>query len=113
MQRGAVDNVVRLINRWHRCRSSLLVGYSKPRRQQMVEEGNSRVTSAKDADIAAIYKRAAIASGLTSKMLPDGGITVEQSKLPDFSELDTCLKELCELEVEPVYGQLAGTQQVG
>jgi hypothetical protein len=60
-----------------------------------------------DRKVAAIYKRATLASGLGRKMLPDGTMTIEPVKQPDFTELDRCLGELSDLGVDPV-GLAAG-----
>jgi len=53
--------------------------------------------------VAAIYRRAAVASGFAERALPDGTVTLEQTGRADFAELDRCLRELAGLGVEPVW----------
>jgi hypothetical protein len=53
------------------------------------------------ATVAAIYRRAAVASGFEEKVLPDGTVTLERTGRPDFAELDRCLRELADLGVKP------------
>ena len=53
-------------------------------------------------NVTAIYNRSALASGFVRSMLPDGTVTIQQTKLPDFAELDRCLQELSDLGVDPV-----------
>jgi hypothetical protein len=70
--------------------------------QKSVEEAKNRPASRKAKRVAAVYKRAALASGFKKKTLPDGTMTIESVKQPDFAEFDRCLGELSDLGVEPV-----------
>jgi hypothetical protein len=79
-------------------------------RQQPAEPARSGAASGKARNIAAIYKRATLAAGLARKQLPDGTVTIERSGLPDFTELDRCLRALSDLGVDPLRD---GYRQVG
>ena len=125
MRRDPVDNIVNLTDAPHRFRLSVQnapAGGSAGKqdagparsditgsRQQAGEEEPVRGASDRAQNAVAIYKRATLANGFTSKVLPDGTITIRRPGLPDFRELDRCLKELSDLGIEPVHRRLAGS----
>jgi hypothetical protein len=86
---------------------------NQPARQEPVEAATSGPATDKARNVAAIYKRATLASGLASKLLPDGTVTIERIRLPDFTELDRCLRELSDLGVDPAQQRRPGYRQVG
>jgi len=61
--------------------------------------------------ISALYKRAAVASGLIKRMLPGRAVSIEHNKPPDFAELDRCLNELSALGVHPFQQRLSASGQ--
>jgi hypothetical protein len=70
--------------------------------QELVERAQGGASADMARNVTAIYARSALASGFVRRVLPDGTVTVQQSTLPDFAELDRCLQELSDLGVDPV-----------
>jgi len=71
----------------------------------------SEPASGRSKKVAAVYKRAAIASGFQEKRLPDGTMSIECGSPPDFAELDRCLEDLSDLGVDPVGLTVGGSDE--
>ena len=84
--------------------------HNQPAQQGPAEAAVTGLASGKASDAVAIYKRAALASGFQRTMLPDATASVVRTGLPDFVELDRCLRELSDLGIDPVQ---TGYRQTG
>jgi hypothetical protein len=76
----------------------------QPLTQRAVDEASGKPKSERSENIAAVYKRATLATGLGSRLLPDGSMAIEQVKPPDFADLDRCVQELSDLGAGPPVG---------